>query len=211
MNETPPTDHPHPLIGILRGFDARAVEGIVTAAAAGGLRHLEITMNSPDATALIRRAKELAGDTMAIGAGTVLGVAELDAALDAGAAFVVTPIVNEAVIGRCAALKVPVFPGAFTPTEILRAWDLGATMVKLFPADQLGPAFVKNVKAPLPHIKVLPTGGITLESLPVWLAAGADGFGVGSPLFDQQRIAARDWPWLAGRCREFVNAAARRL
>lgn len=195
------------LIGILRGIDRATVENIVPACLRGGLDHLEITMNSPGATQLIRRAIELADGKIRVGAGTVLTESQLDSALEAGATFVVTPVVNESIIKRCIASNVPVFPGAFSPTEIVRAWDLGATMVKVFPADQLGPAYIRNVKAPLPHIKLLPTGGVSLETLPAFVKAGADGFGVGSPLFDTGRIAAGDWAWLEARCRAFVIAA----
>lgn len=195
------------LIGILRGFDRSTVEKIVPACVRGGLRQLEITMNSPGAVGLIRVATNLGGSALQIGAGTVLSEPQLEAALEAGARFIVTPLVNEAVIRRCVASGIPVFPGAYSPTEIVRAWELGATMVKVFPADQLGPAFIRNVKAPLPHIKLLPTGGVSLETLPEFVRAGADGFGVGSPLFDAKRIEAGDFAWLEERCRLFASAA----
>lgn len=202
---------PPMLIGILRGFGEREVAHIVPACRRGGLRFLEITMNSPGAAGLIRLARGLAGEQVAIGAGTVLSETQLDEALAAGATFIVTPVAHEAVIHRCVALGVPVFPGAFSPTEIVRAWDLGATMVKVFPADQLGPGYLRGVKAPLPHIRLLPTGGVTLENLPAFRAAGADGYGVGSPLFVPARIAAGDWSWLEAQCRAFVSAATHRL
>lgn len=195
------------VIGILRGFGRQTVERIVPACVRGGLRQLEITMNSPGAAGLIRLATELSKGALEIGAGTVLNETQLDEALNAGATFVVTPVVNEPVIRRCVALRVPVFPGGFSPTEIVRAWDLGATMVKIFPADQLGPAYIRNIKAPLPHVKLLPTGGVSLETLPAFVSAGADGFGVGSPLFEKERIAAGDWNWLEKQCRAFVLAA----
>lgn len=207
MKSDPPETVRRLLIGILRGFDQRALEQIVPVCLCGGLRELEITMNSPQACELIRLANNLAGDAVRIGAGTVLTERDLDAALAAGAQFIVTPVVNEAIIRRCVAARVPVFPGAYSPTEIVRAWDLGATMVKVFPADQLGPGYIRNVKAPLPHIRLLPTGGVSLETLPAFINAGADGFGVGSPLFHPQRIAAGDWIWLEERCRAFVRAA----
>jgi 2-dehydro-3-deoxyphosphogluconate aldolase/(4S)-4-hydroxy-2-oxoglutarate aldolase len=196
------------LIGILRGFDRSDVEKIVPACVRGGLRQLEITMNSPGAVGLIRAATDLGGPSLQIGAGTVLNEPQLDEALSAGATFIVTPVVNEAVIRRCVAASVPVFPGAYSPTEIVRAWELGATMVKVFPADQLGPAFIRNVKAPLPHIKLLSTGGVSFETLPDFIKAGADGFGVGSPLFDVERIAAGEFAWLEQRCRDFVRAVS---
>jgi len=196
------------LIGILRGFDRSAVEQIVPACVRGGLRQLEITMNSPGAVELIRVAIDLGGPSLQVGAGTVLSEPQLDDALSAGARFIVAPVVKEAIIRRCVASGVPVFPGAYSPTEIVQAWELGATMVKVFPADQLGPVFIRNVKAPLPHIKLLPTGGVTLDTLPAFIQAGADGFGVGSPLFNVERIVAGDFAWLEQRCREFVRAVS---
>ncbi len=197
---------PRLLIGILRGFDRTVVEKLVPACVRGGLRRLEITMNSPGAVESIRLAGELGCGDLQVGAGTVLTEGQLEAAITAGASFVVTPVVNEAIVRRCVSRGIPVFPGAYSPTEIARAWDLGATMVKVFPADQLGPAYIRNVKAPLPQIKLLPTGGVSLGTLPAFIRAGADGFGVGSPLFQSERIAAGDFAWFEQRCRDFVSA-----
>jgi len=194
-----------PLVGILRGFGRSEIEQIVPAAMRGGLRQLEITMNSPGAPELIRRSRELAGKEMNIGAGTVLNLKDLDVALSAGALFIVTPVINEPVIRSCVKQGVPVFPGAFTPTEICRAWDLGAAMVKVFPADQLGPSYLKAVKAPLPHVKLMPTGGVNLETVAGY-AGVADGFGVGSPLFAVERIRSGDWAWVEAQCRAFLRS-----
>jgi 2-dehydro-3-deoxyphosphogluconate aldolase/(4S)-4-hydroxy-2-oxoglutarate aldolase len=196
-----------PVVGILRGFDRQAIEGVVPAAIRGGLRHLEITLNTPGALDLIRSAVDLAEGRLSIGAGTVLTGSALEGALSAGAGFIVTPVVSEAVIQRCVDLKVPNFPGALTPTEIVRAWDMGATMVKVFPADWLGPAYLKSLKAPLPHLKLMPTGGVNLETLKDY-GGVADGFGVGSPLFPAERVMARDWGWIERQCRAFCDAAA---
>ena len=130
-------------------------------------------------------------------------MADLDAALEAGASFIVAPIVAPEVIARCVREKVPVFPGAFTPTEIALAWDLGASAVKVFPAGVVGPAYIKAVKAPLSDVKLMPTGGVTVDNLKAWAAAGADAYGVGSPLFDAGRVAAEDWPWIERQCARF--------
>ncbi len=197
-----------PVVGILRGFDHEQLVKIVEAARRGGLTNLEITMNTPGAAEQIQQATAQAGSAMNIGAGTVLSFEDLEQALAAGASFIVTPVVNEAVIRRCKELDAPVFPGAFTPTEIVHAWELGAPMVKVFPAEVLGPAFIKAVKAPLPHMKLMPTGGVDLSTLPDYLRAGADAFGVGSPLFKRERIAAGDYTWVAEQCRAFVEAYA---
>jgi 2-dehydro-3-deoxyphosphogluconate aldolase/(4S)-4-hydroxy-2-oxoglutarate aldolase len=195
-----------PIVGILRGLPAEKLRPVVEAVRDGGLTSLEITMNTPGATDQIRAAREIAGSALNIGAGTVTSVQLLDQALAAGASFIVTPTLAPAVIERCVQLKVPVFPGAFTPTEIQRAWELGATMVKIFPADTLGPGYLRSLKAPMPHLKLMPTGGVDLDTLHAYAEAGADAFGVGGPLFRAERIAANDWEWLRNQCRAFVAA-----
>ena len=196
-----------PVVGILRGLTADQIAPVVTAARDGGLTNLEITMNTPGAVDQIRAALKIAGSALNIGAGTVTNLDLLDAALAAGASFIVTPIVGTRVIERCVKLGVPIFPGAFSPTEIFKAWELGATMVKVFPAETLGPGFIKNVKAPCPQLRLMPTGGVDLTTLEAYKKAGADAYGVGSPLFRPERLAAADWPWLQQQCAQFAQAA----
>jgi 2-dehydro-3-deoxyphosphogluconate aldolase/(4S)-4-hydroxy-2-oxoglutarate aldolase len=195
-----------PIVGILRGFPTAHVVQIVRASARGGLRNLEITMGPAETPEQIREARALAGEKMCIGAGTVLNLDLLDRALAAGASFIVTPMVNIDVIAECVQRKIPVFPGAYSPTEILRAWDLGATMVKVFPAETLGPGYIKSIKAPLPQVKLMPTGGVDLKTIGAYKKAGADGFGIGGPLFDRPHIEAGDWIWVESQCRAFVEA-----
>ena len=199
-----------PIVGILRGFTFGQMTEIVRTALRGGLRNLEITMNTPDAARQLREAVTMAESQLNIGAGTVTSLELLDQALNAGATFVVTPTVEPKVIAECVNQKIPVFPGAFTPTEIVRAWDLGAMMVKIFPAESVGPSFIRAVKAPLPHIKLLPTGGVDLKTLPDFLKAGADGFGIGSPLFDRKRVESSDWKWVEAQCRAFAETYRQR-
>jgi len=200
--------HKLPVIGILRGFTAGEAERLVRASVEGGLRNIEVTMNSPGAEEQIRKAREVAGPGVNVGAGTVVTLAALKGALRAGAGFIVTPALVPEVVRACVERKIAVFPGAMTPTEILQAWHLGATMVKVFPADRLGPEFIKAVKAPFPEIPLLPTGGITVETLGAFKKAGASAFGVGSPLFDKKRAAAEDWPWFRDQAARFVQAYA---
>ena len=195
-----------PVVGILRGFTTPQVVKIIQVALRGGLRNLEITMGSAETPQQIQEARRIAGDRMRIGAGTVLNLELLEKALTAGASFIVTPVVNVEVIEECVRRKIPVFPGAYSPMEILRAWERGATMVKVFPAETLGPSYIKAIKAPLPHVKVMPTGGVDLKTLAAYKKAGADGFGVGSPLFDRARVEAGDWNWIEAQCRAFVEA-----
>ena len=195
-----------PLIGILRGQHTDVIEPVVNALADGGFTALEITMNTPGAAAQIRAAVTSAQDRLAVGAGTVTSVAELDDAQAAGAGFIVTPVVVPDVIAECVRRGLPVFPGAFTPTEIHQAHRLGATMVKLFPAHRLGPGYVRDLKAPLSAVRLLATGGIPPESLAEYVQAGADGFGIGSPLFSPAHLAAGDWAWLRNRAAQFCAA-----
>jgi len=195
-----------PIVGILRGFTPAQTTEIVRAAIRGGLRNIEITMNTPDAARQIREAATLAEGKLNIGAGTVINLELLDQAMAAGASFIVTPTVEPKVVVECLNRKIPVFPGALSPTEIVRAWDLGAMMVKIFPAESVGPGYIRAVKAPLPHIKLFPTGGVDLKTLPDFVKAGADGFGIGSPLFDRKRVESCDWKWVEAQCRAFAEA-----
>jgi 2-dehydro-3-deoxyphosphogluconate aldolase/(4S)-4-hydroxy-2-oxoglutarate aldolase len=197
-----------PIVGILRGFSTSQVLEIVRAARRGGLRNLEITMGPKKTPEQIREAQKIAGDKMCIGAGTVLGRDSLEEALEAGASFIVTPVVKEGVIEECARLKIPIFPGAYSPAEILRNWELGATMVKVFPAETLGPGYIKAIKGPLPQVKLMPTGGVDLKTIGAYKNAGADGFGIGGPLFDRTRVEAGDWNWVEAQCRALVEAYA---
>jgi 2-dehydro-3-deoxyphosphogluconate aldolase/(4S)-4-hydroxy-2-oxoglutarate aldolase len=195
-----------PLVGILRGFTTPQASEIVRAGMRGGLRNLEITMGSPNTPEQIREACDIAKGQMCIGAGTVLNLKLLDQALAAGASFIVTPAINRDVIRECVKLEIPVFPGAYSPTEILTAWDFGATMVKVFPAEALGPSYIKAVKAPLPQVKLMPTGGVDLKTIGAYKKAGAGGFGIGGPLFDRARVEAEDWNWVETQCRAFIAA-----
>lgn len=195
-----------PLIAILRGQPLGFVEPVVLTLAEGGFTAQEITMNSPEAAAQISTAVTHAQGRMSIGAGTVTTLAELDEAQTAGASFIVTPVIVPDVIGECVRRGLPIFPGAFTPTEVYQAHRLGATMVKLFPAHRLGPGYVRDLKAPLSAVRLLATGGITPETLPEYARAGAEGFGIGSPLLTPERLSARDWAWLRKRAEIFCTA-----
>ncbi len=195
-----------PVIGILRGFSCEQIDSIVPALTAGGLCNIEVTMNSPGAPDLIRQIRHLAGDSMNVGAGTVCTLRDLETASEAGASFIVTPVLVPEVIEACKRDGVPVVPGAYTPTEIHQAWNLGADLVKVFPADQLGPSYIRSVLAPLPDIRLVPTGGVTVETLASFVEAGAAGFGVGSPLFHPSKVKAGDWAWIETQTRRFVEA-----
>jgi 2-dehydro-3-deoxyphosphogluconate aldolase/(4S)-4-hydroxy-2-oxoglutarate aldolase len=195
-----------PVVGILRFLKRAEVEKLVPASLEGGLCNIEVTMNTAGAEDLIRLTADLVGAKGNVGAGTVTTIETLDRAIKAGATFIVTPAVVPDVIQACVQRKIPVMPGAMTPTEILSAWRMGATMVKVFPADQLGPGHIKAVKAPFPEIPLMPTGGVTVETLPAFKKAGADAFGVGGPLFDPKQVAAGNWGWFREQAARFAAA-----
>jgi 2-dehydro-3-deoxyphosphogluconate aldolase / (4S)-4-hydroxy-2-oxoglutarate aldolase len=194
-----------PLIAILRGLRHPQVEPVVKALQAGGLNALEITMNTPGADEQIAIAMETAGGALEVGAGTVTTLDELDRAQSAGASFIVTPVLDREIIAECVRRRLPVFPGAFTPTEVFDAYRFGATMVKLFPAGRLGSDYVRDVKGPLTHVPLLATGGITPEMIPTFVQAGASGFGLGSQLLTMDRINDQDWAWLERRTRQYCS------
>jgi 2-dehydro-3-deoxyphosphogluconate aldolase / (4S)-4-hydroxy-2-oxoglutarate aldolase len=195
-----------PLIGILRGFNQTQLRQIVPAVLRGGLTNLEITMNTAGAADQIRAANDLSEGRLNIGAGTVTNLKLLDLAQAAGAGFIVTPLVVPDVMAACRERHVPFFPGALSPGEIVQAWEAGAAMVKIFPAELGGPAYIRSLKGPFPNIKLLPTGGVDLNTIDAFISAGASGFGIGSPLFNRDRIEAGDWMWLEKQTRAFIDA-----
>ena len=188
--------HKKPIIGILRSVPGEVIQQIIPLYIQAGFTTIEITMNTDGAEQLIQEAAETYGTSQNVGAGTVCTEKELASALEAGASFIVTPILNESVIRTCVENRIPVFPGAYTPTEIYTAWNLGASMVKVFPANRLGPEYIQEVKAPLSQIKLLPTGGVTVNNFTDFFKAGADGIGMGSQLFNKALLANRDWDGL---------------
>lgn len=194
-----------PLVGIIRNLPVDAVIAMLPVYRESGLTTIEITMNTPDAEAMIRLALDDHADGLNVGAGTVCTTRDLDKAIAAGAQFIVTPIMDERVIRACVGQGIPIFPGAYTPSEIYRAWELGAFMVKVFPALGLGPAFVKDLKGPLPQINLLPTGGVGLANMAHFFKAGATGVGVGGQLFDPALLATKDRAGLKAHFGEFVS------
>lgn len=195
-----------PIVGILRGYDQETVLNIARTFVSEGFTNLEITRNSPDVYQIIEAlVKEFEGK-LNIGCGTVLTKKDAKKALKAGASFIVTPIVNKNVIRFCVKKDVPVFPGAFSPTEIYTAWKLGAKMVKIFPSANLGPSYIDNVAAPLDFIDYMPTGGVSLENIEEFKKAGAKAFGMGGLLFDPEMIKKNDWEALAKHFRKFKEA-----
>ena len=194
-----------PIVGILRNIPIEDVIQIFPLYEEAGLTTVEITMDSPNAAGIIRYALDQYGDKLNIGAGTVCNLSDLNNAIDAGAQFIVTPIIDEQIINACVRGQLPIFPGAYTPSEIYRAWTLGATMVKVFPAATLGPTYIRELRGPLKQIKLLPTGGISLDNCLEFLEAGAEGLGIGGQLFDTKIIADRNWKGLTEHFEMFVK------
>lgn len=193
-----------PVVGIIRGLQPDDIDRILPIYRDAGLTTIEITMNTAGAASIIHQAAQLHSKGLNIGAGTVCTLDDLDRALDAGAQFIVTPVVSKKVIKACVKRGVPIFPGAFTPSEIYKAWTLGASMVKVYPATSLGPEYIKDVKAPLNQLRLMPTGGISLDNMAAYFKAGADGLGIGSHLFNKALIQAKDWTELRTHLQGFV-------
>lgn len=200
------------LVAIIRADSPAGLVEACQALADGGVSVCEITLTTPDAMEAIGRARKSFGDTMLVGVGSVTQPDQVNAAVAAGAQFVVSPVTVEAVIQASHGQGVPVMPGALTPTEIFNATELGAEVVKVFPANHFGPTYFKDVLAPLPGVKLMPTGGVTRDNVGEWFAAGAVALGVGSSLVRKDLLKARDWKKLAAEARAFVDAvkAARR-
>lgn len=184
-----------PIVAILRGQPLATCLQIAEVLKAAGYGTLEVTMNTPDVAGIITAISDKFPE-LNVGAGTVCTSEELDVALAAGASFIVTPIINEAVIKSCVDRDIPIFPGAYTPTEIYQAWSLGASAVKVFPASQLGVRYIKDLSGPLPQIKLVPTGGVSIDNIAEFFAAGVSGVGMGSSLLDKKMIAAGDFSGL---------------
>ena len=195
-----------PLLGILRGITAAEVLPLAEAVAAAGLEAIEITMNTPGAPALIRCMAAEAKGRLMVGAGTVLGLDDLDAALDAGATFIVMPTLVPEVAERCAAGGVPIFPGALTPQEIFNAWKAGATMVKVFPASCFGPGYLKEIKGPFPDIQLLACGGVNTENMATYFASGASAVAFGASVFRSDWLAERRYERIGEEVRKLVQA-----
>ena len=192
------------VVAIIRMQDPGAVRGVVDALAEGGVRALEVTMSVPRAIELIAELAPTLPGNLIFGAGTVLDAETARRAAGAGAQFIVSPIFRPDVIAACHQEGVPVMPGCFTATEIYAAWEAGADIVKVFPATSVGPAYLKDIRGPLPQVKLMPTGGVSIDNVGEWLRAGAVAVGVGSALLDNKAIAARQYAPITENARRMV-------
>jgi 2-dehydro-3-deoxyphosphogluconate aldolase/(4S)-4-hydroxy-2-oxoglutarate aldolase len=196
------------IVAVVRSPHAEQLVGVARALAQGGVRAIEITMTVPDAIEVIRDvARDLGGEIL-LGAGTVLDPETARAAILAGAEYVVSPTLNLEVIRMCHRYDKAVMPGAFTPTEVLAAWDAGADVVKVFPADVGGPNYLKALLAPLPQVRLMPTGGVDLNTAAAFLAAGACCLGVGSSLVDKEAVRKGEFDRIRELAQQFVRIAS---
>jgi 2-dehydro-3-deoxyphosphogluconate aldolase/(4S)-4-hydroxy-2-oxoglutarate aldolase len=194
------------VIALIRADSSASLLECARALSAGGLNCIELTMTTPGALELCARvAKELPG--VLLGLGTVLDADTASAGIAAGAKFIVTPAVRPTVIAACREAGVPVLSGALTPTEAYTAWELGADIIKVFPAEFFGPAYIKSLKAPFPKIEFMPTGGVTPETVGDFLKAGAFATAAGSALVAAAALKSGDWAAITARARQFVAAA----
>jgi 2-dehydro-3-deoxyphosphogluconate aldolase/(4S)-4-hydroxy-2-oxoglutarate aldolase len=192
------------IIAVVRAESGESLVKVVRALAEGGVTAAEITFTVPDAIDVIRQVRKEVGDAVALGAGTVLDAETARVALLAGAEYIVAPTVNLEVIKLCRRYDKAVMPGAFTPTEVLAAWEAGADIVKIFPADVGGAAYLKALRGPLPQVRVMPTGGVDLSTAEGFLKAGACCLGVGGSLVEPRAVAAGDF----GRIRDLASQYA---
>ena len=193
------------LVAIIRASGSDQLVDVVHALRAGGLTCIEVTMTTPNALEVVKAAREATGDSAAIGVGTVLDAETARAAIMAGAQFVVAPITDEPTITMCKRYSVPILPGAMTPTEVVRAWQAGADFVKVFPTSTLGAKYIKDLRGPLPQIKLVPTGGVNLDTIADFIGAGASALGVGSSLVTKKMLADGDFDAITNNAKAYMQ------
>ena len=193
------------IVAVVRSPDSNQLVEVVRALAEGGVSVAEITMTVPGALDVVKAVRSALGVRVLLGAGTILDPETARAAILAGAEYIVAPTINLEVIRLCQRYDKLVMPGAFTPTEILTAWEAGADIVKVFPADVVGPAFFKAIKGPLPQVRVMPTGGVDLTTAAAFLKAGACCLGIGGQMVEPAAIAAGNFGRIRDLAQQYVS------
>ncbi len=191
------------VFAVVRMTDSSKLLNTVSALCDGGIKNIEITLTVPNAAEMISSVRSRFSNEIIVGAGTVTSVEEAESVIKSGAEFIVSPILNPAVIDVCMKYGIPVAPGCYTPTEIFRGWKAGADIIKVFPATSLGPAFFKDIRAVFPQIKLMPTGGVSIDNVGEWFKAGACAVALGSNLLDKKAIAENKF--------EIITETAKRL
>lgn len=195
-----------PIMGILRGITDDAVEPLAETMISAGLMTVEIAMNTGGAPQLIKEMKKSAHGHLVVGAGTVLTKDDLSSALDAGAEFIVSPVLKYDVVECCVGHKIPVFPGALTPLEIYNAWCAGAAMVKIFPSKFLGPVYFKEIKGPFNDVELLACGGVTAENIGEFFDCGANGVAFGASIFRDGWLKEKNFSAIEKSIKEILTA-----
>lgn len=193
------------IVAVVRTSTFEDVAPVCDALVAGGVNVLEITLTVPKALQALQESAQRFGQRALVGAGTVLNAQQCRDVIEAGAQFAVSPITRLELVPVCHAAGRPVMIGAYTPTEAQNAHEAGADFIKIFPADKLGPGYIKNLRAPLPHLRIVPTGGVDLNTAPEFLRAGCAALGVGSSLVSNDLIKNRRWDELTRLAGEFVR------
>jgi 2-dehydro-3-deoxyphosphogluconate aldolase / (4S)-4-hydroxy-2-oxoglutarate aldolase len=196
------------VVAVIRMKDAGRLRAVIDAIAEGGVRAIEVTMSVPGAVGLIAALAPALPSSILFGAGTVTDAATARAVIEAGARFVVSPVFRRDVIDACHEHDVAVAPGCFSPTEILDAHEHGADIIKVFPATALGPSYIRDIRAPLPQVRLMPTGGVTLDNAGEWIRAGAVAVGVGSALLDVKAVEEGRLDVLVNNARRIVASVA---
>ncbi len=203
-NKTLKTIFENKAVAVIRMNDSAKLIKVAEAIYKGGVQSVEITMTVPGALKIIEEASKTVGDFINIGVGSVLNRQTANDAISAGAKYVVSPVFKPEIVQEAKKHNIPVMPGAFSPTEILTAFEAGADVVKVFPADIVGMAFFKGVLAPMPHLKLMPTGGVSLTNAGDWIKAGACAVGVGSALLDKKAIAEENYSLLTQNAEKLI-------
>ncbi len=195
------------IVPVVRAASGEEALGVIDAIKAGGIDVIELTMTVPGAVEVIRELARRYGESVVLGAGTVLDAETARACMLAGARFVVSPIVDLPTIACCRTYSVPVMPGALTPTEIVAAWRAGAALVKVFPCGAMGGAsYVTSLKAPFPHIDLIPTGGVSLATVADFIHAGASALGAGADLVDLKKLRSGDAAAITEKAKQYLQA-----
>ncbi|MBF0510710.1 MAG: bifunctional 4-hydroxy-2-oxoglutarate aldolase/2-dehydro-3-deoxy-phosphogluconate aldolase [Candidatus Omnitrophica bacterium] len=194
-----------PILGIIRGIVSDDLKPLLVSIESSGLKTIEITMNTKGAPELIREARRLSKGRLTIGAGTVLDMKSLKAALEAGASFIVMPVLVKEVVDYCVKNRIPVFPGALTPQEIYAAWATGATMVKVFPSSFWGPDYFKEIRGPFDDLELLACGGVKPDNMASFFAHGANAVSFGASVFKHEWLKSKDFKKIEMAIKDFID------
>jgi len=197
------------VVAIIRADNSEQLIDASRALIDGGISGIEVTMTTPNALKVIADVCRVFGDKALVGVGTVLDVKTAEEALAAGAKYVITPVLKPEVIAFCNKVGVPIFAGSYTPTEAQTAYELGADFIKIFPADGLGPKYIQAIRGPLPHLKIVPTGGVDVNTAGDFIKAGCVGVAAGSTLVSKDILKNKDWTKLTDLAGQFIAAVAK--